>query len=358
MHTLEEKLAALNNPRDIYYTSKIREIIFGDTEFNIPEDYLLIVDNGHNNTELRFSAFYCLFTQFRRFEQRYFLFELVEKYMNLFDEEKYKYLCEIIWSQYYKFKFMDTAHKDMYKNALEHAKKAIACYATLSDNIGCFNNYADIVLDAHIYKDIVSKEDVAEALKYVNHSIYIQETERKLSPNPQYYYRKAKLLSIQKKYDEAKKMIAYAISYSKPDDRDALIRIANYHNTQLEIETEEALSLVDENVEESMEQYKIIMKQMEQQQVRYIEILGFFASVIALLIGTISIALAFDNFNSASGLLIVLSGSLMMAYSVLKILFSGQVGKFRILSICLLSLVLMILGILLGNGIPFNILTK
>jgi len=88
MHTLEEKLAALNNPRDIYYTSKIREIIFGDTEFNIPEDYLLIVDNGHNNTELRFSAFYCLFTQFRRFEQRYFLFELVEKYMNLFDEEK------------------------------------------------------------------------------------------------------------------------------------------------------------------------------------------------------------------------------------------------------------------------------
>lgn len=354
MQHLKSKLSSLDNPQDTSYTIEIRKIIFNDTESKIPDDYLEIIDDDKNRKTLRFGAFYCLFTQYRRFEQRYFLFELIDKYIKLFNEEEYKYLCEIIWSQYYKFKFIDAANKDLYNQAIKHAKKAIDYYATNSDNIGCFNNYADIVLDSLIYKNIVSEEDVSNAIQYVDRSIYIQEIERRLYPNPQYYYRKARLLVIQKKYDEAKKMIALAISYSKPDDKDSLIRIASYHNMQLEIKTDETLNLIDSNVAVSMEQYQNIKAQLEQQQVRYIEILGFFASTIALLTGSISIVLNFSDFNAACGLIIVLSGCLVMAYAILKILFSEKVGIARMIAICLIVIIVIAFGYLIGNKVLFS----
>lgn len=358
MQNLKKRLSSLKNPQDASYTIKIRKIIFNDTQSKIPDDYFAIIDDDKNDKVLRFTAFYCLFTQYRRFEQRYFLFELIDKYIKLFDEEKYIYLCEIIWSQYYKFKFMDTANKDLYNQSIEHGEKAIDCYATNSDNIGCFNNYADIVLDGLAYKNMVSKEDVSNAIQYVDRSIYIQEIERKLSPNPQYYYRKAKLLAEQKKYSEAKKMIALAISYSKPDDKDSLIRIANYHNTQLEIKTDEALNLVDSNVNISIEQYKNIQKELEQQQVKYVEILGFFAATIALLTSSISIVLNFSNFNAACGLIIVLSGCLVMTYAILKILFSEKVGRIKIIAICFIAFTVVTLGFFIGNGVLYSCFIK
>lgn len=348
--SLKSKLAALKDPQEADYTISIRQIIFNDTQSKIPDDYIEIIENQKNTIVIRFSAFYALFTQYRRFEQRFRLFELVDKYSSLFNEEKFRYLCEIVWSQYYKFKFLDSANKEHYRHAIERCEQAIRCYGTLSNNIGCFNNFADIVLDGLSANNVVSNRDVSDALQYVERSIYIQEVERGNEPNPQYYYRKAKLLSFQKQYDEAKKAIALAISYSKPDDKDSLIRIANYHNTQLEIKTEEALSIIDINVDESIARYKDVQKQMDQQQVRYIEILGFFATTIALITGSASITINFIEFNTACALIIILAGCLILAYTVLKTLFSTQQSIVKTIFSCLLCGGIIVLGYLIGNG--------
>ena len=349
--TLKSRLSALNDPRTTDYTMEIRKIIFNDHQSCIPDDYIAIIEDIKNSKLLRFNAYYALFTQYRRFEQRFFLFELIENYTKQFQEDEYKYLCEIVWSQFYKFKFLDTASKSYYKRALEHGKLAIDCYGILSDNIGCFNNYADIVLDGLSHNGIVSDEDIEDALQYVERSIYILEREQKKQPNPQYYFRKAKLLSCQKKYDEAKQNIALAISYSKPDDKESLIRIANYHNTQLEIKTEEALNIVDTNVDDSLKKYKGIQTQMEQQQVRYIEVLGFFASTIALITGSVSITMNFSDFNIACGLIIVLAGCLMLAYTVLKLLFSGGLKLYKMILTIVGALLIIFLGYCIGNGL-------
>lgn len=348
--TLKNKLAKLNNPQDADYTLSIRQIIFNDTQSKIPSDYLNIIEDPENNILIRFAAFYSLFTQYRRFEQRFNLFDLVDKYIILFSDDKFKYLCEIVWSQYYKFKCLDSANKEFYRQAISHSEQAIKCYGILSNNIGCFNNFADIVLESLAIKNLVSDRDVVYALQYIDRSIYILEIERKELPNPQYYYRKAKLLSFQKKYEEAKKAIALAISYSKPDDKESLIRIANYHNTQLEIKTEEALNIVDLSVNESITKYKDLQKQMDQQQIRYIEILGFFASTIALITGSISLTMNFTEFNMACGLIISLTGCLIMAYISLKILFSSQVDMPKTIFLFMLSLSIIAIGYLIGNG--------
>ena len=347
--TLKSRLSALNNPRTTDYTMEIRKVIFNDHQSHIPDDYIAIIEDTKNSKILRFSAYYSLFTQYRRFEQRFFLFELIEKYMGLFQEDEYKYLCEIIWSQFYKFKFLDTAGKSYYKQALKHGKLAIDCYRILSDNIGCFNNYADIVLDGLSHNGVVSDEDIENAIQYVDRAIYILEQEHNKPPNSQYYFRKSKLLSCQKKYDEAKRNIALAISYSKPDDKDSLIRIANYHNTQLEIKTKEALNIVDINVEDFLKKYKDIQAQIEQQQIRYIEILGFFASTIALIMSSVSIVINFSDFNVACGLIIVLAGCLTLAYTLLKLLFSGKFKLYKMILIVISGIVIIFFGYCIGN---------
>ena len=196
----------------------------------------------------------------------------------------------------------------------------------------------------------MSDEDIENALQYVDRSIYILEREQNKPPNSQYYFRKSKLLSCQKKYDEAKRNIALAISYAKPDDKESLIRIANYHNTQLEIKTEETLNIVDTNVDDSLKKYKDIQTQMEQQQVRYIEVLGFFASTIALITGSVSITMNFSDFNVACGLIIVLAGCLILAYISLKLLFSGKLELYKMILMVISALLVISLGYCIGNG--------
>lgn len=355
MADLIQELSKYNDPKDADYTIKLKGIIFNDKTSQIPDDYISIIIDSQNTKILKFSAFYCLFTQYRRFEQRYQLFELVDKYLALFDEELYDYLREIVWSQYYKFKFLDTLNKLFYKRAIMHGKKAIDCYEEKSDNIGCFNNFAEIVLDGLAHKNIVSDDDISNAIEYVDKAIYIQEIERQRAPYSRYYCSKARLIAQQGNYDDARKLIAQAISYESTDEKDSLIRIAHYHNVLVEITTKESLQLVDDNVAESMACYTEIKNKMDQQQAKYIEILSFFASIIALITGSIGIVLNVSDFSAASGLIICLAGCLTLACCILKLLFSRDVGLWRIAFSFLISILLLTTGFLLGKGIGLEL---
>ena len=117
----------------------------------------------------------------------------------------------------------------------------------------------------------------------------------------------------------------------------------------MEIKPEEALDIVDTNVEDSLKKYKDIQVQMEQQQVRYIEVLGFFASTIALITGSVSITMNFSDFNVASGLIIVLAGCLILAYVSLKLLFSGEIKFYKMILMVIGALLIIALGYCIGN---------
>lgn len=351
MATLKQKLSKYTDPQNADYTVQLKGIIFNDTSSKIPDDYFSIINNPNNSKILRFSAFYCLFTQYRRFEQRYQMYHLVDNYLSQFTEDIYEYLREIIWSQYYKFKFLDTANKALYMQATIHGKKAIDSYRVSSDNIGCFNNYAEIVLEGLNFKNIVPDQDVSDAIQYVERAIYIQEVERQRPPYSRYYCSKARLLSHLGNFDEARKLIAQAISYEKTDEKDSLIRIAHYHNVLLDIKTSESLKLVDKNVADSQDRYESIRNQLEQQQVKYIEILGFFASTIALITGSIGIVLNISDFSAASGLILCLAGCLVISYCVLQTLFSSRASFGKIAFGILLSVLLLVLGYLIGNNL-------
>lgn len=349
---LKSKLQQFSDPTSKDFTANLRKIVFDDAASYDSNDYYSLIDDSSNSIIVRFAAFYCMFTQYRRFEHRYHLFNLVDKYMPLFDLDILSYLVNIVRSQYCKFKFLDSLNKIYFLRALEYAEKAIYQYNNgESQNIGCFNNYADIVLDSISAADIASEDQISMAIRNVDRAIYIQERERGLPPYANYYCSKARLYAHQENFLEAKKMILLAISYERTDQRDSLIRISNYHNIQLEIKTSEALKIIDSSVTSSNERFQGLHDQLEQQQSKYIEILGFFATTIALLIGTISITLNSISFAHACALVLVLSGCLVFSYVALKFLFSTREEIYRILIISLLSMLLIVVGIGVGINV-------
>ena len=353
MDTLINKLSQLPEPTSADYTNNLREVAFDVSNIIKKDEYFAILNNSNNNIILRFSAFYCLFIQYRRFEQRYELFELVESKINIFEKENnLSYLCDIVMSQYNKFKCLDTLKKSYFKDAIKYANKAINEYNQgKSCNIGCFNNYADIVLDVLVIDGIVEDKDICCALKHVDKAIYIHEKERNFQPYANYYCSKARLFAFQKKYQMAQKMITFAISYERTDQKDSLIRLSNYHNIKLEIKTKESLEILETNISEANEKYNNIQNQINGQQAKYIEILSFFAATIALIMGSISISLSGINFSIACSLIMVLSGCLIHAYIVLAFLFSHKREWGKLFISSLFSIVLIVFGVLIGKGI-------
>ena len=332
------------------YISFLKSIIFKMTEYRIPSDYLNILKNSQD-IKIRFSAFYCLFTHYRRFEKDQELYDLVENYIDQFKDKEYKYLYEIVYSQYYKFKFLNSTNKKMYKQAIKHGLNAVKEFDINCSSLGCFNNFAEIVLDGCKYDNIVESKDISISLEYINRAIDIQENKRNNSPYSRYYCTKARLLLIQGHYEDAKNLILKAISYEKADEKDSLIRIAYYHNVSLDIKTSESLKKVDFSYKESNKKYNEIKNELDHQQIKFIEILGFFAAVIALITGSISITLNTSDFIAAFGLIVSLSGCLSISYTVLKILFSSRVLWIRFSVAIFISTSLLVIGFLIGKGI-------
>lgn len=118
MISLKKKLLEIKDPTSDNYTAELKNIIFDKIYGKKEEMYYAILKKESNDLKLRFSAFYCLFTKYRRFEQKYQLFNLVETYIHLFSEDKYIYLVDIVYSQYYKFKALDI--NDTKCNLLEY----------------------------------------------------------------------------------------------------------------------------------------------------------------------------------------------------------------------------------------------
>lgn len=348
MISLKKKLLEIKDPTSDNYTAELKNIIFDKIYGKKEEMYYAILKKESNDLKLRFSAFYCLFTKYRRFEQKYQLFNLVETYIHLFSEDKYIYLVDIVYSQYYKFKALDINDIKCYIKSLEYAQKVISNYNVISKNIGCFNNYADIVISMASVDGIIRKKDVKKALEYVDRAIFIQEKEKKLPPYANYYCSKASLYLIQKKYTEAEQMVLLAIAYERTDLIDSTTRLTYYHNVELEIKTKKNIRLVDYKIEKFYKEFSKIQKKMNDEQIKYIEILGFFATIIALFIGSISMTITYSDFSTAAALILVLAGGLCFSYIILLMIFSEKMEKKRIFISMVTALLLIGLGVIIG----------
>ena len=87
---------------------------------------------------------------------------------------------------------------------------------------------------------------------------------------------------------------------------------------------------------------------MNDEQIKYIEILGFFATIIALFIGSISMTITYSDFSTAAALILVLAGVLCFSYIILLMIFSEKMEKKRIFISMVTALLLIGLGVIIG----------
>jgi len=105
--------------------------------------------------------------------------------------------------------------------------------------------------------------------------------------------------------------------------------------------------------EERENKYLKIMDQVDKQKVNFIEILGFFAAILAFIMTSVNIAIKGYSFLQTAALLIILSGSLTLAFVLFRYLIDYQAESKPLLTlksifIVLFSIAIIAVGILLG----------
>lgn len=350
---IKDSLQKTPNLQDAAYVSYIKNLVLREYDLAVLTECKEILTDEDQKEDLRFNAFYCLFSFYRRFEKRSELYELVDAYGNSFSEKQYKYYREIVFSQYYKFRFLEHIDERNYRDAVKHGEEAVKEYGRSSLSLGCYNNFAEIVLEGCKYKDegFVTSTDLKNAMKYIDRAIIAQEKAGNAQPYSRYYCSKARLLLFQDKFSDAKKMIRKAIAYESTEDKDSLIRISFYHNVELEILTGESLKSISSRVQEAEKKYSIIQQELDRQQFHFIEILAFFAAIIALITGTITIVLNATSFNDAFGVIISLAGCLLISFTVLKALFAVRKKRSGIIFGIIAAVLMLVLGYCFGNHI-------
>lgn len=351
--TIKDSLQKAPVLRDAAYVTYIKNLVLREYDPAVLTECKKILLDENQNKDLRFNAFYCLFSFYRRFEKRSELYELVDDYGNSFSEKQYNYYREIVLSQYYKFQFLEHIDEKNYRDAVKHGEEAVKEYGRSSLSLGCYNNYAEIVLEGCKYKDegFVKSTDLNNAMKFIDRAIASQEKAEKAKPYSRYCCSKARLLLSQEKFSDAKKMIRKAIAYESTEDKDSLIRISFYHNVELEILTGESLKSISSRVQEAEKKYSNIQQELDRQQFHFIEILAFFAAIIALITGTITIVLNAASFNDAFGVIISLAGCLLISFTVLKALFAVRKKRSGIVFGVIVAILMLVLGYCFGNHV-------
>ena len=349
---LVEEFKKLSFENDSLYTIKLRDLVINCSINQLQETYLPIICNKKYNKKVRFAAYYSVFIFYRRFEHHSLLYELVEMYSDQFD--KYK-LNSVVLSQYYKFKFLDTSDDFAIESAIKYAKLAVD---NLNDNAGVLQNYAELVACALEVESSIGKEHLIEAIKCIDKAMLL------LKNYPKHYCTKGRLVSWTGDYDTAKQYIRRAIDLESSDNKDSLIRIAQYNDYYIDIKTREVINkmsnhLVDaertiyELSESNKENSKEIFAKLDVMQTKYLEQLAFFTGIIALILSVIEIVSSFSDFNEVAGIIMIMGGVLILCFGVLRCLITfhqDKIGWKRGFCIFFFSFILICLGYGIGNG--------
>lgn len=338
----------IRDKEKIYLFQEIKEIL---TKIIIKEELEI---------DIRFCAYYALSIHYRRNEDAIEFCSLVDKYNHIF-LNKYP-LSYVNLSLHYKFKYLYLSSKNaIYLNqATENAKIAMKKITT---NPGVFVTYVELVVISLENSIRISNEEINEAIEAIEIAIGLKGDCGK------YYNLKGRLLHAKGEFKEATKLLEIAINKERiGNDPDSIIRTTEYYYHLVSIKQKEIEKKMNEdsnNHKEKIQQADVkmetlvkdfekeIKEDLERSKFRYIEILAFFASIMAFIIGSIQMggSEAKTPFIEKAALLLVLSGSLTLSFSLFRLLISHNNEK-SYSAITILVFTISIFVIVLGLVLP------
>ncbi|MEO1250720.1 MAG: hypothetical protein AAFW81_00055 [Pseudomonadota bacterium] len=268
----------------------------------IEDAALDIIGDKQNSNSIRFLAFFLLSIKHRRNKDLSKLKSLIDQFRRTFSERA---LFSHIVAMYYSL-------AGLYQEALSCARRAADA---LPDHSGIQHNIASIIVN---YFDDSGAQDaklIDEAQKAVNSAIA-------LSPEyAKFYATKARLLTVVGDFKEALRLIAKAIDLEDSSILDYAIRIGEYQSVKLKIEMAENASRMRRDLDRQISllenKASDLTTNLRDSQIRNLEVLGFFAAIISILIAIITSMSTsggggpqFEDVLKFGGLLLILFSSL------------------------------------------------
>jgi tetratricopeptide (TPR) repeat protein len=342
---LRSDLIAMGSTDERAFEESIAKMITQNSP-SIIEGLYHILEN-ESNVDIRFRAFFGITLHHRRQNNHTEFKNIVDQNIEEFRNIK---LHDHVLALLYK-SFND---RDGILKSLDYSKKAIE---KLNRHVGVLHNFCEtivIALEENLEVDPIDLENAASLI----------ETVITLSPNyAKFYCTKGRILAQNKKFDEAKKNIMYAIDIENSKSNDYSIRISEYRNFLVQIKTNKLYESVKTDIEEakttiltahdSVQHIVASTKEnMESMKAQNLQMLAFFTAIISFTIGSINILNNQRSFMQSAMLILILAGAMVITntlFSILLTTIKQNIWKY--------ILVVIVGFLLIGIGIVTNLLT-
>ncbi len=276
-------------------------------------------DEGQPKEE-RYHAYLVLFVYHRRHKNIRECIQLYNDYKDFFGDQ-------FLILHFYAIVLKETgAHADLEK-AVSLARKAVSLEP---ENPGALNNLAGglaSLADSSYFEKKQRNRMLVEGLEAVNKAIRLEPSYAK------YYGTKARLESLLGRQNEAEESVAFAIALEDSQSKDYPIRITEYLQIRMSIQTNKTAERV---LTEAKGEIQTVAQEARRSN---LEILSFFVVVVSFVIGSFSLAKGRTP-AEAIQVILVLASSLLSAVSGFTLLFYDR-HKWRRLTLSLAIAVLL-----------------
>lgn len=277
--------------------------------------YEIAVDPTHNHPEasdrhIRFSAYYAYCTYLRRHRNVSDFEDTLVEFREFRDEPMYSQLRALFLQL--------RGNEDDLKKAVREAERAAE---QLEDQEGVSHNLALCIVEA-IEKQAM--ESTPELLRKAETNV---KDALRMSEYPRFFATYGRVLALKGDYRRARAEINKAIDKEDSTKQDYAIRLGNYQQHLSRVYLYEQKEALESRIDAALEEIESAREESEsrisQMQMRQLQFLGFFATLLAVIISSVQIASA-QPFPTASRLILVQIGGLLAAFGGLGILLPGK----------------------------------
>jgi tetratricopeptide (TPR) repeat protein len=288
-----------------------------------------------NREDLRFAAYVALATHARRMKDSFFHRQVLNRYKGEFTGH--------ILFDHIESLLLKTERR--YIESLELAERAVA---QLPDHTGVLHNFAEAVVLVRENQLPIDDDTLARARKCIRRAI-------QLSPDyAKFYCTQGRLEALDGHFDKAIELINKAIDEESSDKKDYSIRLADYQayltNVYLQKAShnlEQQVAAAHRQIAEARAEFQEVRDKLSQSidelKKENLQILGFFAAVLSLTIGSIQL-LSKESFQDATLLIITLGGTLLTVYTGFILAIGGMPNRRRHLFSIMILGIAMIVG--------------
>lgn len=221
---LLQELYQIHDENDNNFNIHVRNMILQYSDDVVESKLIPLIEQGEEPEDICFAAFYAAFTFYRRLGYIYKLHSLVERYGQRFQNYRFS---NIAFSQHYSFLFeMEGRNPEQLIQAVRYAQVALE---KIPGNSGVLQNFADLITKSFELGVNRNKRQLSVAIDKIQEAL-------RINPNyPKYHCTLGRLLSFQKKYNEAVISIQKAISLENMETKDSFLRTIEYNKHIYEV---------------------------------------------------------------------------------------------------------------------------